>query len=318
MDTTWDCIVVGAGAAGLSAALVLGRARQRTLVVDAGDQSNRDAEGIGGLLGHDGRPPEELYAAGRHELAAYPTVELRSGQVLAGERHAAGFVIVLVDGSREPARRVLLATGMDYRYPALPGIAERWGRSVFHCPFCHGWEMRDEPLGVLDRGAVGVQRALLLRFWSDDVTLLTDGPAELDADDSERLRAARVVVDERRVAGLRGPGSSLTAVTFADGEERTCHGLLVPVTLHQRSALAEQLGVAAADPGPIAVDAVEVDPTFHTSVPGLFAAGDASSQVPSVANAVAAGSSAAAMIVHDLVAEAHPVAPAGAGADAAR
>jgi thioredoxin reductase len=318
MDTTWDCIVVGAGAAGLSAALVLGRARQRTLVVDAGDQSNRDAEGIGGLLGHDGRPAEELYAAGRHELAAYPTVELRSGQVLAGERHATGFVIVLADGSRERARRVLLATGMDYRYPALPGIAERWGRSVFHCPFCHGWEMRDQPLGVLDRGAVGVQRALLLRFWSDDVTLLPDGPPELEADDSERLRAARVVVDERRVAGLRGPGSTLTAVTFADGGERTCHGLLVPVTLHQRSALAEQLGAAAADPGPVVVDAVEVDATFHTSVPGLFAAGDVSSQVPSVANAVAAGSSAAAMIVHDLVAEAHSVASAGAGADAAR
>ena len=318
MDTTWDCIVVGAGAAGLSAALVLGRARQRTLVVDAGGQSNRDAEGIGGLLGHDGRPPAELYAAGRQELAAYPTVELRSGQVLAGERRDAGFVLVLADGSREPARRVLLAAGMDYRYPALPGIGERWGRSVFHCPFCHGWEMRDQPLGVLDRGAAGVQRALLLRLWSDDVTLLADGPAELEADDSERLRAARVVVDERRVAGLRGPGSTLTAVTFADGAERTCHGLLVPVTLHQRSALAEQLGAAAAEPGHVAVDAVEVDPTFHTSVPGLFAAGDASSQMPSVANAVAAGSSAAAMIVHDLVAEAHPVAPAGAGADAAR
>jgi thioredoxin reductase len=318
VDTTWDCIVVGAGASGLSAALVLGRARRRTLVVDAGGQSNRHAEGIGGLLGHDGRPPEELYAVGRHELAAYPTVELRSGQVIAGERHDAGFVLVLADGSREPARRVLLATGMDYRYPALPGIAERWGRSVFHCPFCHGWEMRDRPLGVLDRGAAGVQRALLLRVWSDDVTLLADGPADLEADDYERLRAARVVVDERRVAGLRGPGSTLTAVTFADGGERTCHGLLVPITLHQRSALAEQLGAAAAEPGRVAVDAVEVDPTFHTSAPGLFAAGDVSSQMPSVANAVAAGSSAAAMIVHDLVDEAHAVAPAGAGADAAR
>jgi thioredoxin reductase len=318
METTWDCIVVGAGAAGLSAALVLGRARRRTLVVDAGRQSNRDAPGIGGLLGHDARPPAEFYAAGRDELAAYPTVELRSGEVLRGEQHNAGFLLELGDGSREVARRVLLATGMDYRLPSLPGIVERWGRSVFHCPFCHGWEVRDQPLAVLDRGAEGVRRALLLRFWSDDVTLLADGPGELGAEDAERLRAAGVTVDERRVAGLRGPDSALTAVAFADGGERPCRGLLVPVTLHQRSALAEQLGAAPTGPGPIVVDAVEVDPMFHTSVPGLFAAGDLSTRMPSVANAVAAGSSAAAMIVHDLMAEAHGLTPVGAGSGSAR
>ncbi len=269
MDKLWDCIVVGAGAAGLSAALVLGRARQRTLVVDAGGQSNSSADGIGGLLGQDGRPPAAFYAAGREELAAYPTVERRSGDVVGGERHEAGFVLELADGSHETARRVLLATGMEYRFPALPGIAERWGRSVFHCPFCHGWEVRDQQLGVLDRAAAGARRALLLRVWSDDVTLFADGPAELDAEDAERLRAAGVTVDERRVAELRGQGSARTAVAFADGGEHPCAGLLVPVTLHQRSALAEQLGAAASDPGPVAIDAIEVDPMFHTSVPGL-------------------------------------------------
>lgn len=305
METPWDCIVVGAGAAGLSAALVLGRARQQTLVVDAGRQSNGVAHGIGGLLGHDGRPPAAFYAAGRDELRAYPTVELRSGEVLGGERHDGGFVLELTDGSREVTRRVLLASGMDYRFPPLPGIAERWGRSVFHCPFCHGWEVRDQPLGVLDRGARGAQRALLLHFWSEDVTLLTDGAAGLDAEDLERLRAAGVKVEERRVAELRGPGSTLTAVAFADRVERPLGGLLVPVTLHQRSGLAKQLGAAASGPGPVAVDAIEVDPMFHTSVPGLSAAGDVSSQLPSMANAVAAGSIAAAMIVHGLLAEAH-------------
>jgi thioredoxin reductase len=318
VETPWDCIVVGGGAAGLSAALVLGRARQRTLVVDAGNQSNRSAEGIGGLLGHDGRQPGAFYAAGRDELAAYPTVELRSGDVVGGERRDAGFVLDLADGSREAAARVLLATGMDYQCPEVPGIAERWGRSVFHCPFCHGWEVRDQTLGVLDRGTRGVERALLLRFWSEDVTLLTDGRAELEAEDAERLRAARVAVDERPVAGLRGADGSLTAVAFADGGERRCSALLVPVTLHQRSALAEKLGASAADAGPIAVDAVEVDSTFQTSVPGLFAAGDVSAQMPSVANAIAAGSIAAAMIVHSSMAEANGLRPVGAGSDSAR
>ena len=296
---------MGAGAAGLSAALVLGRARRQTLVVDAGHQSNLDAEGIGGLLGHDGRPPAELYAAGRAELAAYPTVELRSGEVLGGKRRDGGLVLELSDGRNEVTRRVLLATGMDYRYPALPGISERWGRSVFHCPFCHGWEVRDRPLGVLDRGSSGARRALLLRAWSDDVTLLSNGPAELDEQDVDRLHAARVTIDERLVAELRGPGSELAAIGFTDGGELTCGGLQVPVTLHQRSALAQQLGAEAAEPNQIVVDAVKVDPTFETSAPGVSAAGDVCGQMPSVANSVAAGSSAAAMIVHGLMEEEH-------------
>jgi thioredoxin reductase len=302
--------VVGAGAAGLSAALVLGRARRRTLVVDAGQQSNLPAHGIGGLLGQDGRPPAAFYAAGREELAAYPSLELRSGEVVRGERLDAGLLLELADGSRETARRVLLATGMEYRFPPLPGIAERWGHSVFHCPFCHGWEVRERPLAVLDRGAAGARRAILLRAWSDDVTLLSDGPAELDAEDAERLRAAGIGVDERPVAGLRGPGDTLTAVLLADGDELPCGGLLVPITLHQRSALAEQLGAAAAPPGPLTADAIEIDAGFNTSVPGLSAAGDVTPVMPSVANAVAAGSSAAAMIVHGLMDEVHSAAPA--------
>src|SRR5919106_185603 len=162
-----DAERVGGGAAGLSAALVLGRARRKTLVIDAGNPSNAVAHGIGGLLGSDTRPPADFYAAGRAELVAYPTVELRAGEVVAGERKETSFALRLADGSSAYARRVLLATGMEYRLPELPGIAERWGRSVFHCPFCHGWENRDKALGVFRRGG-----ALLLRAWGDDVTLL--------------------------------------------------------------------------------------------------------------------------------------------------
>jgi thioredoxin reductase len=282
--------------------------------VDAGNQSNRAAHGIGGLLGHDGRPPAAFDAAGADELRRYPTVELRAGTVLRGERRGGSFLLELDDGSSQTARRVLLAAGMEYRRPALAGIDERWGGSVFHCPFCHGWEVRDEPLGVLDRGATGLHRALLLRAWSDDVTLLADGSAELDDDERAQLDAAGVTVDERPVAGLRGPGGTLTAVAFADGSERQCHGLLVPVTMHQRSALAEQLGADLAAPTPLAADAVAVDAVFATTVPGVFAAGDVSGRMPSVANAVAAGSSAAAAVVGSLVSEAHGLVPAGAGA----
>jgi thioredoxin reductase len=297
----WDVVVVGGGAAGLSAALVLGRARQRTLVVDAGSPSNGVAHGIGGLLGHDGRPPSELYATGRGELARYPAVEVRTGTVIGGVQDDAGFRLALGDGDEVLAERVLLATGMDYRRPELPGVEERWGRSVFHCPFCHGWEVHDRALGVLDRGASAVHRALLLRTWSDDVTVYADGPSGMDDAEARSLVAAGVQVVEHRIEGLRGPGSDLEAMVFADGSEAACQGLLVPVVLHQRSDLATQLGAELAEPGMLAADAIAVDAMLRTSVTGLYAAGDVDGEMPAVARAIASGSLAAASIVRDQV-----------------
>lgn len=300
--TSFDCVVVGGGAAGLSAALVLGRARRRTLLVDVAGQSNRPTPGIGGLLGQDGRPPDELYAQGRRELATYPSVTVVDDEVVRAGGEQDAFALELADGTTRTTRRILLATGMDYRHRELEGMAGRWGRSVFHCPFCHGWEHRDQPLCALDAdAATGVHRALLLRLWSDDVTLLTDGPAALGRDDRERLGVAGVTVDERPVRGVRGDGEELAAVVFADGAERPCGGLLIAVELHQRSPLAEQLGVVYAAPGPVAADAIAVDDRCATSVPGVFAAGDASAQMPSVANAIASGHLAAAMVVQTLL-----------------
>ncbi len=293
--------MVGGGAAGLSAALVLGRAQRRTLVVDAGDQSNLPAEGVGGLLGHDRRPPAELYEKGREELAAYESAELRTAEVVGGEATGGGFRLELGDGSTESADRVLLAAGMDYRYPALAGAEERWGHSVFHCPFCHGWEVHGRKLAVLDPAATGPSRALLLHAWSDQVTLLSNGPSDPEPPDAERLAAAGIRVDERRLSGLRGEGRELSAVEFEDGDELECEGLLVATTMHQRSDLAARLGAELAPVGPAIADAVVIDDRFESSVPGLFAAGDAAAKSPpSVANAIASGSTAATMIVGSL------------------
>jgi thioredoxin reductase len=263
MDATWDCVIVGAGAAGLSAALVLGRARRRTLVVDAGGQSNLAAHAMGGLIGQDGRAPAEFYAHVRAELGRYPSVEVRTGEV----------------------------TGAEYRYPDVPGAAERWGGSVFHCPFCHGWEVRGGALGVLGGGEEAAHRARLLRMWSDDVTVFADGEAVAPV-------GAGIAVEQRRVARLRGPGEALEAVVFADGGERRCDGLLVPVTLRQRSALPEQLGVAVVDAPMGAV--IEADAWGRTSVSCVSAAGDASVQPPSLVSAIASGSTAAAGVVQRL------------------
>lgn len=303
MDDEWDCIVVGGGAAGLSAALVLGRARRRTLVVDAGEQSNLAARGIGGLLGQDRRPPSELYEAGRAELAAYASVVFRRGEVVTGSADVGGFVLALADGTRERTRRVLLATGMDYRTPELPGLADLWGRSAFHCPFCHGWEMRDQPLAVLAQGDRSVHMALMLRGWTDDVVVLANGAAGFDDESVGKLAAGGVRVEERRIAEFLSEAGELTSVAFTDGTSLARRGVLVAATLHQRSPLAAQLGAAVAPPGPVAADAVVIDPFHRTSVPGVFAAGDLGAQMPQVAAAIATGSLGAAAVVQSLLAD---------------
>jgi thioredoxin reductase len=294
MNNPWDCIVIGGGAAGLSAALVLGRARRRTLVVDAGAQSNLAAHGIGGLLGFDGAPPSDLYSLGVQQLSVYPSVEFRSGEIVGVDT---GFTVELADGTRERATTILLATGMDYRAPEVEGLAELWGSSAFHCPFCHGWEMRDQPLAVLGSGDRAVHSALMLRNWSDDVVVLGV------VDDAQRgqLAAAGVTVDDRDVARLVSQDGELAAVEFTDGDRLARRGVLVAVTLHQRSALVEQLGLATVA-SPISADAVVTDPFQRTSVPGVFAAGDVGAGMPQVAAAIASGSLAATAVVQHLVA----------------
>ena len=302
MDNEWECVIVGGGAAGLSAALVLGRARRRTLLIDAGGQSNRAAHGIGGLLGFDGVPPAELYARGRRELERYPSVEVRDGEVRAAAA-GDGITLDLADGAGVHIRRLLLATGMRYDYPDLPGLAPLWGRSVFHCPFCHGWEVRDQPLAVLAQGERAVHMATLLRGWSDDVVLLTGGPADLSDDDRARLDIAGIPIDERKVRELDSAAGELHAVVFDDGARLPRSALLVAAELRQRSGLAAQVGVKLVATGPVSPEAVDVDPLYRTSVPGVFAAGDVCAQMPQIAAAVAAGSAAAVSVMASITEE---------------
>lgn len=302
-EEIWDCIVVGGGAAGLSAALVLGRARRRTLVVDAGEQANLPAHGIGGLLGHDGRPPRELYAMGQKELAAYPAVELRNDRVVGvavdgddGTPDSA-FSFELASGAVEISRRVILASGMSYRATEIPGLEELWGDTVFHCPFCHGWEVRDRPLAILGRGDQALHGALMIRGWSDDVVLLTNGSSELDADQEAKLAAAGIAIDQRPVAELLSHDGRLAAIRFEGGAQLERGGLMVATTLRRESDLADRLGLETTNHGEMVVGAVVVDKMQKASRPGIYAAGDITGQSPNVAGAVASGSMAGAQVV---------------------
>ena len=272
-DYDFDCVVVGGGVAGLGAALVLGRARRRTLVLDVGRQSNRAAAHVGGLLGHDGTPPGELYALARAQVAAYDAVALRDDEVVDARAEGDGFAVVL-GGGEVTARVLVLATGMDYEVPDVPGFAELWGGAVFHCPFCHGWEVRDRPVVVYGAGEVAERQATLLAAWTDDVT----------------------VVDPGDVAGVRVEDGVLRAVVRRDGSEVPCDAVLVHAPLRRRDELAERLGVALTDAG-----FVEVDGLGRTSVPGVYAAGDLAVAPQQVAIAVGSGHMAGIAVVRELL-----------------
>ncbi len=303
-DETFDCVVVGGGAAGLSAALVLGRARRTVLLLDDARQSNLPAHGVGGLLGHDGTPPAELYALARRQLEPYASVVVRHATAERAEADGDAFRLTLAGGETVAARRLLLATGMDYATPAVEGVRELWGDTVFHCPFCHGWEVRDRPLAVLGGTPHSAFAATLLTGWSADVVLLADGPPAFDDEAAAGLASAGVRVDERRVERLEAEGGRLRAVRFADGSALEREGLMVQAPLRPRTALAEQLGLELTDTG-----AAKTDPRGATSLPGVFAAGDGAGQMAQVAQAAAGGALAGAMIAHELITGPHGVHP---------
>ncbi|MFI9822737.1 NAD(P)/FAD-dependent oxidoreductase [Streptomyces sp. NPDC052013] len=295
----YDVVVVGGGAAGLSAALVLGRARRRTLVVDAGEPRNAPSSHMQGYLSRDGMSPAEFLAVGREEIARYG-VELVRGRVT-DVTEGADFTVALDGGREVRARRLVVATGLEDELPDVPGVAERFGRDVLHCPFCHGWEVRDEPFGVLASSAASVHQALMVSQWSKDVTffLHTVAEEELSDQDLRRLAAAGVDVVPGEVAGLVIDGDRLTGVRLADGSFHARSVLYVGPRPVPQTGLLRKLG-AEMNETPFGTYPV-VDATGLTTVPGVWAAGNAIGFAEQVIHAASGGYRAAAAIVGDLL-----------------
>ncbi|MFG3159053.1 NAD(P)/FAD-dependent oxidoreductase [Streptomyces sp. NPDC048232] len=296
---TYDVVVVGGGAAGLSAALVLGRSRLRTLVVDAGEPRNTPSDHMQGYLTRDGMPPAEFLALGREEIARYG-VELVRDRAVDVSRDE-DFAVRLAGGDTVRARRLIVTTGLKDELPAVPGVAERFGRDVLHCPFCHGWEVRDGHFGVLATSPLSVHQALMVSGWSDDVTLFlhTVAEEELADDDLRRLAAAGVKVVPGEVAALRIEDDRLTGVRLADGSAHDRSVVFVAPRAVPQTGLMERLG-ADLQETPFGAYPV-VDPTGRTSVPGVWTAGNAMGFGEQVVHAASGGYRAAAAIVGDLI-----------------
>jgi thioredoxin reductase len=293
-SNTYDVAVVGAGAAGLSAALVLGRARRRVVVIDGGAPRNAPAAHMQGFLSRDGLPPSELLRLGREEVAAYG-VELISGEVRAIEP---GFVVHLAGAETVSARRLLIATGATDELPEIPGLEERWGVDFLHCPYCHGWEVRDEPLGVLATGAESVEHAQLIREWSDDIVFFAH-THELAETEREQLEARGVRIVEGEVRQLVVEGDRLKGVILGDGRMVERAALFIRPTMRPRgSELLRELGCEVDDHGFVLVDG-----SGATTVPGVFAAGNVANPRAQVITAAGEGSAAAIALNADLVRE---------------
>ncbi|KUN85768.1 NAD(P)/FAD-dependent oxidoreductase [Streptomyces griseoruber] len=296
----YEVIVVGGGAAGLSAALVLGRARRRTLVVDAGEPRNAPAAHLQGYLTRDGMPPAEFLAKGREEIARYG-VELVRDRADAAVRKEEGFAVELASGRTAHARQLVLATGLKDELPPVEGLAERFGRDVLHCPYCHGWEVRDQAFGVLATGPMSAHQALMVTQWSKDVTLFLHRVAEeeLTEDDLRRLAAAGVRVVPGEVAGLRIEDDRLTGVRLRDGSTHARETLFVAPRPVPRNDLLIQLGAELKET-PFGAYPV-IDERGLTTVPGLWAAGNASGFAEQVVNAASRGYRAGAAINGELL-----------------
>jgi thioredoxin reductase len=301
----YDVVVVGAGAAGLSAALVLGRSGRRVLILDGGEPRNAPAEASHGFFTRDGVHPGELLRIGREQLGPYPDVRYRAGRATEASGTDGAFEVALEDGEVVSARKVVLATGVFDVLPEKPGFRELWGKGVYHCPYCHGWEVRNKPLAVLARPGEAFERVALIRNWSHDLALLTDGEGGLPEDDRKRLDALSVPVYEERISRLEGdparPGGGLERVVFEGGPALERAGLFYNPPQRQRSSLAGALGCELAAPVP-ETKVVKTDPTTReTTVAGVYSVGDAA-KAPgqSVVLAAASGASAAYALNHAL------------------
>ncbi|WP_298805755.1 NAD(P)/FAD-dependent oxidoreductase [uncultured Pseudokineococcus sp.] len=305
----YDVVVVGGGAAGLAGALTTARALRSTLVVDAGEPRNAPADGVHNYLGREGTGPRELVALGRAEVEAYGGQVVR-GTAATAERLEDGgpgaprFRVRLEDGRSVLARRLLVTTGVEDVLPDLPGLAERWGRDLLHCPFCHGREVADRVVGVLSVNAHGPDQALMWRGWSERVVLLQHTGAAPSAEQAEKLVARGVEVVEGEVAALDVADDALRGVRLADGRAVAVDALVTVSLAVARGGLLADLGVATAElaMGELVLgEHVPADPTGATSVPGVWVAGNVTAPMAPVLTAASAGMTAGSMITKDLV-----------------
>ncbi|TDO22454.1 NAD(P)/FAD-dependent oxidoreductase [Pedobacter duraquae] len=292
----YDALIVGGSYAGLSAALGLGRARRKVLVIDHGMPCNRQTPHSHNFLTQDGSTPAEISALAKAQVSAYPTVQIMNDTVAGVSGENMGFAVSLADGGLVRAKKIIFATGIQDLMPDIPGFKESWGISVIHCPYCHGYEYSDQPTGLLLNGDAAFDFGQVIRNWTDQLTIFTNGVSTLSSAQTAELQLLGIMLNEIPIKSVSHTDGHLTGVTLSNEDQVPLAAMYARLPFKQHSQIPVDLGC-----GLNALGYLEVDDMQRTTVAGIFAAGDNASPFRSVAGAVAAGAKTAAMLNHDLI-----------------
>lgn len=291
-----DVIIVGGSIAGLSAALTLGRALRSVIVIDDCAPCNKTSPYSHNFITHDGSKPDDIVIAAKEQIAQYPTVSFVKDKVVDAKKHNDRFHVVTETGKVFHAHRVLLCTGLADMLPDIPGFSDCWGISILHCPYCHGYEIRDKKTAVLANGEAAFHVAMLVRNWTPEIVILTNGVSQLRPFEADKLRELGVAVIEKEIGSIKHKDGNLESVRFADGGELVVEAVYASIPFRQKSNLAEILGCKMTSKGH-----VEIDPVQRTSVEGVYAAGDNTAEHRAISVASASGTIAGFTINFDHV-----------------
>jgi thioredoxin reductase len=297
-DKTFDVIIIGGSYAGLSAAMSLGRAFRKVLVIDSGKPCNKQTPHSHNFITQDGQTPGAIHQLAKSQVEKYKTIEFFNGIATSGVNHGSSFEISTDNGNTFFARKILFTTGVTDIMPDIKGFGECWGISVLHCPYCHGYEVGHQKLGVLTNGDMGFQMSRLISNWTKDLTLFTNGKSTLTDEQTEKLRKNNISIVEKEIEVLNHDGGYLKTIEFKDGSNASISALFAKIKFRQHCDIPEKLGAELDENGYL-----KVDEFGKTSVPGIYAAGDASIMFRAVSGAVAAGSKAGAFINHEIIHE---------------
>ncbi|MDV2491997.1 NAD(P)/FAD-dependent oxidoreductase [Elizabethkingia anophelis] len=297
-DIVFDAIIIGGSYAGLSSAMSLGRSLRNVLIIDDGKPCNRQTPYSHNFLTHDGKTPQEISQMAKVQVKQYPTVQFYEGEAVKGVKTDTGFIITTNSGEEFSSRKLILAAGIKDIMPDIKGFSESWGISVIHCPYCHGYEYRNEKTGIIANGERAVHIASLINNLTKELTILTSGPADFDAEQRAKLERHGIPVIEKKITEIEHQNGHVDNIVFEDGTKMNFKAVYAAIPFLQNCDIAEQLGCELTEKGYIQVDSMQ-----KTNVPGVFACGDSTSMMRSVALAVGSGNLAGAMLNMELVSE---------------
>lgn len=297
-EEQYDVIIIGGSYSGLAAGMALGRALRKVLIIDSGDPCNKQTPHSHNFLTNDGKPPKEIAAIARKQVQMYSTVNFLDALVTSGNKITNGFEVDVNTGETFTARKLVFATGIKDMMPEIPGFAESWGISVLHCPYCHGYEVRGHKTGILANGDAGFELSSLISNWTNDLTLYTNGISTFTAQQKAKLDEHKIAVVETQIEKLENKSGYIQNIVFNDGTKAQINALYAKVPFVQHSPIPQMLGCELSQDGYI-----KIDPMQRTTVYGVYACGDNTTRMRTVANAVAMGTTAGLMVNKELIEE---------------